>query len=216
MITITAFKRLPPFAQGVARDMRARWALEEAGLPYRTRLIGFEDQDSAGYRALQPFGKVPVLEDDGLVLFESGAIVLHIGERSPALLPADATGRGRAIAWLFAALDTIEGVVGQLVDIDLFHADDEWAKLRRPDAEEAVRLRLAELAAYLGDRDYLEGRFTAGDLMMTTVLRFLRDTDLVAAEPTLQAYQARCEARPAFRRALHDHMAVYEAAGTVV
>lgn len=216
MITITAFKRLPPFAQGVARDMRARWALEEAGLPYRTRLIGFEDQESAGYRALQPFGKVPVLEDDRLVLFESGAIVLHIGERSTALLPTDATGRGRAIAWLFAALDTIEGVVGQLVDIDLFHADDEWAKLRRPDAERAVRLRLAELAAYLGNRDYLEGRFTAGDLMMTTVLRFLRDTDLVAAEPTLQAYQARCEARPAFRRALHDHMAVYEAAGTAV
>jgi glutathione S-transferase len=210
MITISAFKWVPPFAQGLVRDLRVRWALEEAGLAYRARLIDADDQASADYRALQPFGQVPVLEEGDLVLFESGAIVLHIGARSEALLPADAAGRARAVTWLFTALNTIEVVIQPLAEIDLFHADQQWAQLRRPDAEKAVKLRLAELAARLGDRDYLEDRFTAGDLMMTAVLRILRHTDLVEAEPRLKAYQARCEARPAFQRALRDQLAAFE------
>jgi glutathione S-transferase len=174
-------------------------------------LIDAVTQVSAAYRAQQPFGKVPVFEEDGLMLFESGAIVLHIGARSQALLPTDAAGRAHAITWVFAALNTIEAVIDPLADIDLFYAEQEWAKHRRPAAEKAVRQRLKELAAWLGDRDYLEGRFTAGDLMMTTVLRILRHTDLVADEPRLKAYQERCEARPAFQRALRDQMAVFEA-----
>lgn len=215
MITISAFKWAPPFAQGLVRDLRVRWALEEAGLAYRTRLIDFDDQASADYRARQPFGQVPAFEEDGLILFESGAIVFHIGGRSEALLPTDEAGRGRAVTWLIAALNTIEVVIQQLAEIDLFYADQEWAKLRRPDVEKAVKRRLAELAAWLGDRNYLEDRFTVGDLMMTTVLRILRHTDLVEADPKLKAYKARCEARPAFQRALRDHMAVFEGAEAI-
>ena len=209
MITVYAFKWVPPLAQGLVRDLRVRWALEEAGLGYQAHLIDGEDQGSAGYRALQPFGQVPVLEEDGLSLFESGSIVLHIGARSEALLPADEAARARAVTWLFAALNTIEVVIQQLAELDLFHADQPWAQQRRPQLEQAVQRRLAELAARLGDREYLDGRFSAGDLMMTTVLRILRHTELVAAEPRLKAYQARCEARPAFQRAYRDHMAVY-------
>jgi len=202
MITLSAFKWVPPFAQGVVRDLRVRWALEEAGLPYQARLIDPEVQASAEYRALQPFGQVPVFEEGGLVLFESGAIVLHIAARSEALFPADAAGRARATTWVFAALNSVEIRLQALAEIDLFAADQEWAKLRRPGLEAAVRRRLAELAAWLGDREYLEDRFTVGDLMMTTVLRILRHTDLLDAEPTLKAYKERCEARPAFQRAL--------------
>jgi len=189
MITISAFKWVPPFAQGQVRDLRVRWTLEEAGLPYRVRLIDAEDQASAGYRALQPFGQVPIFEEDGLVLFESGSIVLHIGERSEMLLPTDGAARARAITWLFAALNTIEVAIQPLAEIDLFHAGEDWAKARRPDAEQPVKRRLAELAARLGDRGYLEDSFTAGDLMMTTVLRILRHTDLVEIEPKLHAYK---------------------------
>ncbi|MFI4997626.1 MAG: glutathione S-transferase family protein [Hyphomicrobiales bacterium] len=210
MITIFAFKKVPPFAQGLVRDLRVRWALEEAGLPYQAKLIGAEDLASPDYRRRQPFGQVPVLEEDGLVLFESGSIVLHIGARSEALLPADEASRARAVTWMFAALNTVEVAIRSLVELDIFHAGEEWAKLRRPEVEKKVKLRLAELGARLGDRDYLEDRFTAGDLMMTTVLRILRHTDLVEAEPRLKAYQARCEARPAFQRALRDHMAAFE------
>jgi glutathione S-transferase len=181
-----------------------------AGLPYRARLIDTSDQASADYRALQPFGQVPVLEEDGLALFESGSIALHIGARSEALLPADEPARQRATTWLFAALSSMEVVIQPLAEMDLFYAGQEWVKLHRPDAQKRVRLRLAELAARLGNRDYLEDRFTVGDLMMTTVLRILRHTDLVEAEPTLKAYQARCEARPAFQRALRDQMAAFE------
>ena len=212
MITISAFKWVPPFAQGLVRDLRVRWALEEAGLPYRQRLIDPEIQAGADYRACQPFGQVPIFEDDALVLFESGSIVLHIGERSEALLPSDPAARARAITWVFAALNSIEVAILPLVEIDLFHPDQEWAKLRRPDAEEMLRQRLAELAAWLGEREYLEGRFTAGDLMMASVLRIPRHTDLVAEQPTLQAYLERCVARPAFQRAYRDQMAVFEAA----
>ncbi len=210
MITISAFKWVPPFAQGQVRDLRARWALEEAGLPYEARLIDAADQKSADYRTRQPFGQVPVFEEDGLVLFESGAIVLHIGERSDILLPTDQAARARAITWLFAALNTMEIPIQRLAEIDLFHADQEWAKLRRPGVEKAVRRRLAELAAWLGDRDYLEDRFTVGDLMMATVLRILRHTDLVASEPKLNAYLDRCVARPAFLRAHRAQMAAFE------
>jgi glutathione S-transferase len=155
MITISAFKWVPPFAQGLVRDLRVRWALNEAAAPYRTRLIDAGEQGSAGYRALQPFGQVPAFEEDGLVLFESGAIVLHIGARSAALLPGDEPARARAITWLFAALNTIEVVVQPLAEIDLFYAGQEWAQRRRPDLEKRVRLRLSELAARLGNRQYL-------------------------------------------------------------
>lgn len=212
MITISAFRQVPPFAQGLVRDLRVRWALEEAGLAYQARLVDAKDLASADYRACQPFGQVPIFEEDGLVLFETGAIVLYIGARSEALLPADPAQRARAVTWLIAALNSIEVFVQQLASIDLFWPDQEWAKLRRPSAEQAVKRRLTDLAAWLGDREYLEGRFTAGDLMMTTVLRILRHTDIVASEPRLKAYQARCEARPAFQRALRDQMAAFERA----
>jgi glutathione S-transferase len=210
MITISAFKWVPPFAQGLVRDLRVRWALEEAGLAYRASLIDADDQASADYRACQPFGQVPMLEENGLTLFESGSIVLHIGARCETLLPADEAARARAVTWLFAALNTIEVVIQPLAEIDLFYADQQWAQLCRPEAEKAVKQRLAELATRLDDRDYLEDRFTAGDLTMTAVLRILRHTDLVEAEPKLKAYQARCEARPAFQRALRDQLAAFE------
>jgi glutathione S-transferase len=212
VITVTAFGWLPDFAQGLSRDMRVRWALEEAALPYAVRHIGFEDQATPEHRARQPFGQVPVFEEDGLTLFESGAIVLHIAERSPALMPTEPAARARAVVWLLAALNTVEVAVQQLAEIDLFHAEAPWARERRPQAEAAVRQRLAELAARLEGRDYLEEDFTAGDLMMATVLQILRHTDMVAGEPAVAAYLARCEARPAFGRALRDHMAAFEAA----
>jgi glutathione S-transferase len=212
MITVTAFRWVPDFARGLVRDLRVRWACEEAGLPYREKLIGPEDQGSADYRALQPFGQVPAFEEDGLALFEAGAIVLHVGARSLALMPSDEAGRARATTWVFAAINSIEPRVAQLAEIDLFGVGQEWAKVRRPEVEKFVKRRLGELAACLGDRDYLEGRFTVGDLMMTTVLRILRHTDLVAAEPRLKAYQDRCEARPAFGRALSAQMAAFGAA----
>src|ERR671924_678355 len=165
MITISAFRWVPDFAQGQVRDLRARWALEEAGLPYRTRLLDQGDQDKPDYRALQPFGQVPILEEDGFVLFESGAIVLYIGERSEALLPKDAGARARATQWLIAALNSIEPFVMNVALIDLFYANEEWAKLRRPGAVEFVQKRLSALSTSLGDKPYLDGdRFTAGDL----------------------------------------------------
>lgn len=203
MITLTAFRWVPPFAQGLVKDLRVRWALEEAGIPYREKLIGPEDQASAAYRALQPFGQVPVIETDDLRLFESGSIVLHIAEQSEALMPADPSGRARTRTWVLAALNSIEPSVDHLGDTE---GDEAWATARRPAALEKVQRRLTDLEAWLGEKDYLEGRFTAGDLMMTTVLRNLRETDIVAARPRLNAYVARCEARPAFQKALADHM----------
>jgi glutathione S-transferase len=207
MITVTALRRVPPFAQGVVRDLRVRWALHEAGLPYQARLLSIAELGSSTYRGQQPFGQVPAYEEDGLVLFESGAIVLHISARSAALLPTDERGRARAVAWVFAALNSIETVVQPLAELDVFYAAEPWAREARPVLEQRVRLRLRELAACLGDRAHLEDRFTAADLMMTTVLRILRHTQLVAAEPVLAAYQARCEARPAFQRALQEQLA---------
>lgn len=205
-IRITAFKWVPPFAQGLVRDLRLRWALEEAGLAYEEKLLGPGEQNSPEHRALQPFGQVPVYEEDGLTLFESGAIVLHIGERCPTLLPSDPVKRARARTWVLAALNTLEPHIQSLTAVDLFFAHEEWARLRRPSAEKMVQTRLDQLAAALGTRDYLEDEFTAGDLVMTTVLRFLRHTDLVKNMPALAAYQARCESRPAFHRALAAQM----------
>jgi len=207
VITISAFKWVPDFAKGQVRDLRARWALEEAGLPYQTRLLGQGDQDQPQYRALQPFGQVPILEEDGLVLFESGAIVLHIGERSEALLPKEPGARARATQWLIAALNSIEPFVMNVAVIDLIYATEEWARLRRPGAVEFVQRRLAALAKSLADKPFLDGeRFTAGDLMMATVLRILKHTDIVSREARLAAYLDRCTARPAFQRALEAQL----------
>jgi glutathione S-transferase len=210
VITISAFRWVPPFAQGLVRDLRVRWALEEAGLPYEEKLIGPDDQISAEYRHLQPFGQVPVYleRDEGseLELFESGAILLHIAGKSETLLPADTAERARATAWVFAALNSIEPHVQNLAFIDLFNADQAWARERRPGAVQMVEKRLDDLSAWLDGKDYLEGRFTVGDLMMTSVLRILRHTDLVARHPTLAAFQQRCEARPAFQKALADQL----------
>jgi glutathione S-transferase len=201
MITISAFRWVPPFAQGHVRDLRVRWALEEAGLPYETRLLEQGDQDKPEYRALQPFGQVPILEEGGHALFESGAIVLHIGERSEVLLPKDPLARARATQWVIAALNSIEPHLMNVVMIDLFYADQEWAKLRRPSAVEFASRRLASLSKALGEKPYLDGeRFTAGDLMMAAVLRIRQD--LVRSDKRLAAYVERCTARPAFKRAL--------------
>jgi len=207
MITISAFRSVPPFARGQVRDLRVRWALEEAGLPYKTRLLEQGDQDKPEYRKLQPFGQVPILEEDGVVLFETGAIVLHIGERCETLLPKDQAARARATQWLIAALNSIEPFVMNVAVIDLFHADQEWAKLRRPGAVQFLQRRLAALSKALGDNPYLDGdRFTAGDLMMSTVLRILRHTDIVTSDRHLAAYIERCTARPAFQRALDSQL----------
>jgi glutathione S-transferase len=203
MITISAFRWVPPFAQGQVRDLRARWALEEAGLPYKTRLLESGDQDKPEYRALQPFGQVPILEENGETIFESGAIVLHVGDRSEALLPKDPAAQARAVQWLIAALNSIEPHIMN-VAVLMFYAEQEWAKLRRQSATDFALHRLSSLAQALGDKPYLDGdRFTAGDLMMATVLRI--EPELIVDE-RLKAYVARCTARPAFQRALDAQM----------
>jgi glutathione S-transferase len=209
-IQVSVFRAVPPFAQGLVRDIRVRWALEETGQAYSERVIGPEDQKSETYRRLQPFGQVPAYEEGDLVLFESAAIVHHVAQRSEALMPADPAGRARVTAWMFAAMNTIEPHIQNLGAIDLFYAKEDWAKARRPGAVEAVQTRLKDLAAYLGERSFLEGRFTAADLLMTTVLRMLRHTDIVAQIPVLEKYRLRCEARPAFQKALAAQMAVFE------
>lgn len=213
MITISGFKWVPDFARGQVRDLRVRWALEEAGLPYRTRLLELGDQDGPDYRALQPFGQVPIFEEDGFVLFESGAIVLHIGERSEALLPNDAEARARATQWLIAALNSIEPFIMNVAVIDFFYANEEWAKLRRPGAVEFAQRRLSALSKALDDKAYLDGdRFTVGDLMMTTVLRILGHTDIVTSDERLAAYIERCAGRPAFKRALQAQIGDFRTA----
>ena len=211
MITIYAYKWVPPQVRGLVRDLRPRWALEEAGIPYTEKLIGLgEDQASDWYRKVQPFGQVPAMEEDGLKIFESGAIILYIGGKCEALLPKDELGRLRTTSWIFAALNSIEPPVQELALIHLAYADQEWTKARKPMLEEWVTKRLAQLAKVLDGKDWLEGRFTAGDLMMVTVLRMLHTTDLLDREPAIKAYVARGEARPAFQRALAAQLAGFE------
>lgn len=206
-IEITAFRWVPEFAQGVVRDLRARWALEEAGLDYRVRLLGQERP--LEYLKEQPFDQVPCFNDGKVRIFETGAIVQYIGETSEALLPRDPQGKYRAIQWTYAALNSVEPAFINLLLIDVFFQGQEWATLRRPGAEDFAKLKLRRVSEWLGDKEWLEDHFTIGDLVMTTVFRFLRHTDLVAQFPNLAAYLKRAEARPAFQRALADQLAVY-------
>jgi glutathione S-transferase len=209
-IEITAFAWVPEFAQGVVRDLRARWALEEAGLDYRVRLLGQQRPDE--YLQEQPFDQVPCFSDGTVRIFETGAIVQYIGEKSETLLPRDTQGKFRAIQWTCAALNSVEPAFINLLLIDVFFTGEEWAKMRRPGAEDFAKLKLKRVSEWLGDKTWLEGdRFTIGDLLMITVLRFLRHTDLVAGFTNLDAYLKRGEARPAFQRALTDQLAVYAA-----
>jgi glutathione S-transferase len=209
-IRVTAFKWVPPAAQGLVRDLRVRWALEEAGLPYEEKLLNSGDQNTPEHRAVQPFGQVPVYEEGGLTLFESGSIVMHIGEKSPVLLPLEPQARARVRSWMIAALNSVEPHVQTLVSLDLFYAKEAWAPLRRPSALAMAQARLNAVAAVLADREYLEKQFSGADVLMTTVLRFLRHTTVVSDIPVLAAYQARCEARPAFQRALAAQLAPFE------
>ncbi|NEX92583.1 glutathione S-transferase family protein [Caulobacter sp. 17J65-9] len=212
--TITAFERSPDRGRGLARDMPVRWALEEAGQPYDVRLLTFPEIKQPAHRALNPFGQIPTYEDGGLTLFESGAIVLHIAERHPGLLPADADARARAVAWMFAAKSTIEPPIVERSMAILFEADKPWHAERLPMLEGRVHGRLGELSDHLAGRDWLDGAFSAGDLLMVTVLRRLNGSGLLDAHPNVLAYVARGEARPAFKRAFDAQLAVFEAAAS--
>jgi glutathione S-transferase len=206
-IAVWGFSWVPPFAQGLVRDLRVRWALEEAGLAYESRWIGIEEGNTDAYRHKHPFGLVPVFESSEGILIESGAIVYAIAEHCEALMPADQ--RIETLTWMFAALNTVEPPVWNLFVLDVLHQGEEWAKLRRAGAVDDVMIRLTALSAWLDGRDYLLDRFTAADILMTTALRFIRHTDLVAGFPILDVYVKRCEARPAFRAALRDQTAGY-------
>ena len=209
--TITAFERSPDRGRGLARDMRVRWALEEVGLPYDARLVSFQQMKQPAHLALHPFGQIPTYQEGELVLFESGAILLHVGERHAGLLPADADAdaRARAIAWMFAALSTMEPPIVEFGMAKLFERDKPWFEQRMPMLEDRVRTRLGQLSERLGDADWLEGAFSAGDLLMVTVLRRLDGSGLVEEYPNLAAYVARGEARPAYKRAFADQLAVF-------
>jgi glutathione S-transferase len=209
-VRISAFSWVPDFARGQVRDLRVRWALEEAGIPYSVRKLDAMSARPADYFAEQPFGQVPSYRDGKVQLFESGAIVLHVGDGCEALLPRDPAGRARAVAWAFAALNSIEPFLMQLVQIDIFSGGAEWGRLRRPELVEMIGGRLDRLVDWLEDKDWLEERFSAGDLLMTSVLRILDHSELVAQRPTLAAYKARGEARPAFQRALAAQLADFE------
>lgn len=211
MITISAFRDVPDFAKGLVRDLRVRWVLEEAGLPYTARLLEQGDQDHPDYRLMQPFGQVPMFEEGGLVLFESGAIALHVAERSEALLPKEPAARIRAVQWLIAALNSVEPSIVNLFLIDFIFTNEEWAKLRRASAAELMNKKLDAVAKRLGDKPFLDGeRFTVGDLMMATVLRF--HPEVAQRDPRLAAYINRCMARPAFQRALNAQLGDYREA----
>lgn len=207
MITLTTYKWVPDFAAPLMRAFRVRWALEEAGLPYMVRTLALgPEQRSPEHLARQPFGQAPAIEEDGLILFESGAIALYVAEQSEMLLPKDRIDRERATAWLFAALNSVEIWIQQLASLDFFHANEEWTKEWRPQIEKLVRDRLGSLESALDGKEFLEGSFTVGDLMMADVLRILDHTKLVDAYPQLSAYKQRCEARPAFQRAMKAQM----------
>ena len=205
--TITAFERSPDRGRGLARDMSVRWALEEVGQPYEVSLVSFSAMKAPAHRALHPFGQIPTYEEGGLVLFESGAIVLHIAERHPGLLPADPAARSRAISWMFAAVNTIEPPILELFNARVIEADRPWAAERLPIVKDRVRDRLRPLATRLGDGDWLEGAFSAGDLMMVSVLLRLRPSGLLDEFENVAAYVARGEARPAYRRSFAAQLA---------
>ena len=207
-IVITAFERSPDGGKGLARDTRVRWALEEAGLPYEVRLVSFRAMKEPAHLALHPFGQIPTYEEGGLVLFETGSIVLHIAGRQPGLLPADADARARAITWMFAAVNTIEPPILELGNARFGEADKPWRDERIPLVEERVRARLRQLSARLGDSAWLDGAFSAGDLMMASVLLRTRPSGILAEFDNLDAYVARAEARPAYQRAFAAQLAV--------
>ena len=206
---VTAFRWVPDFAAGLVRDLRIRWALEEIDRPYRVRLLDALNPRPPEYFLEQPFGQVPAFRDEQVQLFESGAILIHLAIEEERLMPRDRNARMRAVAWLISALNSVEPMIFELANIDLFNRGEEWARLRRPQVIEKIEARLKLLADALGDKEWLEGRFTIGDLMMVSVLRNLRHTDLVAREPRLAAYVTRGESRPAFQRAIADQLAVF-------
>lgn len=214
-ITITAFRSSPDRGRGLARDTRIRWALEEVGQPYTVRLLSFAEMKESAHLALHPFGQIPTYEDGDLALFESGAIVLHIAERYAGLLPADHNAQARAISWIFAALNTVEPPILELTGAILTERDKSWYGERLPILEERIRTRLSQLADRLGDAEWLDGAFSAGDLMMVSVLQRLKSSNILAGYPILSAYVARAEARPAFGRAFAAQLAVFEAGSAV-
>jgi glutathione S-transferase len=207
--TITAFERSPDRGKGLARDMRVRWALEEVGQPYDVRLVSFKAMKEPAHLARHPFGQIPTYEEGDLALFESGAIVLHIAERHAGLLPDDANARARAIAWMFAALGTVEPPILDRQIAVLLEGDKTWSRERLPMVDDRIRNRLGELSDRLGDADWLDGAFSAGDLMMAHVLLRLRGSGILEKYPNLSAYVARAEARPAYKRAFDDQLAVF-------
>ncbi|WP_242102532.1 MULTISPECIES: glutathione S-transferase family protein [unclassified Lysobacter] len=211
--TITAFATSPDRGKGLARDMRVRWALEEVGQPYDVRLVSFEEMKQPAHLALHPFGQIPTYEEDDLVLFESGAIVLHLAERHAGLLPDDANARARAISWMFAALNTVEPPIVERSMIGLLERDETWYAQRLPAVEGRLRKRLGELSRRLGDADWLDGAFSAGDLMMVSVLLRSKSSGILDEYPNLSAYVARGEARPAYQRAFAAQLAVFETQG---
>jgi len=209
MYTLTTFRSVPSFAVGHVRDLRVRWALEEAGQSYDMRLIDVEDKETPAYRREQPFAQVPVLRDGDLTLFESGAILLHLGERHPVLLPRDAAARAQVTMWVFAALNSVEPYVGNLANLVAFAMDQLWAEAQRPMLEEIALKRLGQVNDWLEGRDYLAGEFSAADILMTTVVRLLDGMDYVERFARLEAWRDRCTARHAYRKALAAQVAQY-------
>ena len=209
MYTLTTFRSVPSFAVGHVRDLRVRWALEEAGQPYDLRLIGFEEKESSAYRREQPFAQVPVLHDGDLALFETGAILLHLRERYPALLPRDPAARAQATMWMFAALNSVEPYVGNLANLVAFSMDQPWAEAQRPVLEEIALKRLGQVDDWLEGRDYLAGEFGAADILMATVVRLLDGMGYVERFARLAAWRDRCTARPGYRKALAAQVAQY-------
>jgi glutathione S-transferase len=208
-IIITAFERSPDGGRGLARDTRIRWALEEVSQPYEVRLVSFHAMTEPAHLALHPFGQIPTYEEGDLALFETGAIVFHIAQRHAGLLPDDADARARAITWMFAALNTVEPPILDLQVTRLLEGDKPWYEQRLPIVEDRIRDRLGELAGRLGDADWLDGVFSAGDLMMVAVLFRLKPSGLLDRYPSLSAYVARGEARPAYKRAFDAQLAVF-------
>jgi glutathione S-transferase len=209
--TITAFKESPDRGRGLARDMRVRWALEEVGQPYDVRLVTFAEMKEPAHCARNPFGQIPTYEEGGLILFESGSILFHIAERHPGLLPDEPDARARAITWMFAALSTVEPPIVELSTVMLLERDRSWYAERLPIVQDRVRARLGQLAHHLGDADWLDGAFSAADILMAHVLRRLERSGLLEEYPTVGAYIARAEARPAYQRAFAAQMAVFTA-----